>query len=261
MDLPDYLADIVEYKKSLLTRKRDFFGNLAGNVKNAKLTRYHLFREKISRPGPVNVIAEIKKASPSKGLIRDDFDVLKIARTYVEGGAAAISILTEDKYFLGKPTYVKQVVDTFPVPVLTKDFILDQVQIYEAFLCGASAVLLIVAILEDESLRHLLKEAANLDMDCLVEVHDEKELKRALDSGAEIVGVNNRDLRTFKVELTVSETLLPKIPDGIIRVAESGIKTRQDVLRLQTLGAHAVLVGETLMRADDMAGKMKELFG
>jgi len=259
--LPDYLEKIITHKKVLLARKKDFYVNLETNMGKARLTRYHIFKEKISQPGQVNLIAEIKKASPSKGLIRDDFDVLKIADAYVKNGAAAISILTEDKYFLGKPAYVKKVTDQFAIPALTKDFIIDRAQIYEAFLCGASAVLLIVAILDDQKLKFLMSEANRLDMDCLVEVHDEEELKRALDCGADIIGVNNRNLRTFVVDLKVSETLLPQIPSSKIRVAESGITTHADVVKLQELGVNAVLIGETFMRATDIGAKVREVMG
>lgn len=257
----NYLSDIVAHKKTLLKQKQDFFANLEGNLKKADLTRYHIFKEKISQPGQVNLIAEIKKASPSKGLIRDNFDVLSLAGVYVENGAAAISVLTEDKYFLGKPAYVKQVTNQFAVPVLAKDFFIDPVQICEAFLCGASAVLLIAAILDDKMFAKLLTEAHHLDMDCLVEVHNEDELKRSLDGGAEIIGVNNRDLRDFVVDLKVSEKLLPRIPEGKIRVAESGIGCHEDIVRLRDLGAHAVLIGETFMRANDIGAKIREVMG
>ena len=255
----DFLKEIVDYKKSLLKEKKAFFTSLKNKVKTDKLTRYAIFKEAISKPGKINLIAEIKKASPSRGIIRQDFDVLKIAEIYVQNGAAAISVLTEDKFFLGKPMYIRTVSEHFPVPILTKDFIIDEAQIFEAFSLGASAVLLIVAILKDEELKHLMAVAGRLDMDALVEVHDEGELKRALKAGAEIIGINHRDLRTFNVDLKVSERLIPQIPKGKIIVAESGIKSYAEIKMLQGLGVHAVLIGETFLQAPDIGSKIKEV--
>lgn len=255
----DFLNKIIDYKRSLLVEKKAFFASLKKKIKDDKFSRYSLFKKAIAQPGQVNLIAEIKKASPSQGLICKHFDVLAIAKTYVEGGAAAISVLTEDKFFLGKPMYTRKVSEHFSVPVLTKDFIIDEVQILEAFYCGTSAVLLIVAILTDEQLKHLMKVASDLDLDCLVEVHNEKELDRALKVECEIIGINNRDLHTFEVDFKTSERLIPKIPKGKVIVAESGLKTHEEIKILQGLGAHAVLIGETFLQAPDMAGKIKEV--
>ena len=255
----DFLNKIIDYKKSLLVEKKAFYASLKKKIKDDKLSRYSIFKKAISAPGEIHLIAEIKKASPSKGLICKHFDVLQIAKTYVEGGAAAISVLTEDKFFLGKPMYTRKVCENFSIPVLTKDFIIDEVQIIETFYCGTSAILLIVAILTDEKLKHLMKVASDLDLDCLVEVHNETELKRAPDAGADIIGINNRDLRTFEVDLKVSERLIPKIPRGKVIVAESGLKTHQDIQALKDLGANAVLIGETFLQAPDIATKIKEV--
>ena len=255
----DFLDKIIAHKKSLLKRKKALFDVLKANVSSTRMTRYGLFKENISRPGQVNLIAEIKKASPSQGVIRPDFSLETLARVYVDNGAAALSVLTEDKFFLGRPEYVRRVSEHFPVPVLTKDFIMDEAQVYEAFLCGTSAVLLIVAILDDALLAHLLKVASGLDLDCLVEVHRQEELDRALRAGAEIIGVNHRDLHTFEVNLDVSRKLIPQIPSGKVIVAESGIRTFSDIQMLQELGAHAVLIGETFMRADDVGAKIREV--
>src|SRR3989338_4811863 len=255
----DFLTKILAYKRSLLKEKKAFFASLKKNLKNDKFSRYHIFKKAISKPGPINLIAEIKKASPSKGVIRENFDLLKIAKIYVDGGAAAISVLTEDKFFLGKIPYVRQISERFSIPVLMKDFIIDDAQVYEAFQFGASAVLLIAAILNDKELKHLTEVAAGLDLDCLIEVHDEKELQRALKAKADMIGINNRDLRTFKVDFKTSERLIPLIPKDKIIVAESGLKTHDEIKKLKELGAHAVLVGETFMQADDIAAKIREI--
>ncbi|MDP2654812.1 MAG: indole-3-glycerol phosphate synthase TrpC [Candidatus Omnitrophota bacterium] len=255
----DFLKKIVEHKQEVNRQKDAYYQSLAKKIKGEKLSRYHIFQRQISQPGQVNLIAEIKKASPSMGLIREEFDVLSIARAYVKNGAAAISVLTEEKYFLGKPRYVAAVSENFPVPVLTKDFILHEGQIHEAFVCGASAVLLIMAILKDEDCRRLLEAAGDIDMDCLLEVHNEAELDRALNAGAQVIGVNNRDLRTFAVDMKICETLIPKIPKGKTIVAESGIRTHADIMALQGMGVNAVLIGETFMRAPDIGQKVREV--
>lgn len=253
----DFLSEIVEYKKGRIELLRPLYQGFSKNVRGADLTRYQVFRKALARPGQVNLIAEIKKASPSKGLICEDFDVLRLAKIYADNGAAAISVLTEDKYFLGKPEYVRKVAMSVPLPVLTKDFILDEVQIYEAFNHGASAILLIAAILEDARLKALLAAAGALDLDCLVEVHNEEEVDRAVAAGAGIIGINNRDLRTFTVDLGVCDRLIPRIPRDRVIVAESGLRTHEDILRLQALGAHAVLIGETFLTAPDTAAKIR----
>ncbi|MFA5088504.1 MAG: indole-3-glycerol phosphate synthase TrpC [Candidatus Omnitrophota bacterium] len=257
--MPDFLEDILKYKRSIVERKKDYFASLRKNIAGQKFTRYGLFRKSLVQPDRISLIAEIKKASPSQGVIRTSFDPLDLARIYVQNGADALSILTEDKYFLGKPPYVTRVSEHCSVPILTKDFIIDEGQIYETFACGASALLLIAAILTDERLKCLKGVSDDLDLDCLVEVHDEGELERVLRCGADIIGVNNRDLRTFQVDIRTSERLIPKIPRDKIIVAESGIRTHEDVLRLKEWGAHAVLIGETFLRADDVAKKMKEI--
>ncbi len=257
----DFLSDIIAHKKQINFEKREFFHSITTTLSQSTYGRYRLFAQQISRPGRINLIAEIKKASPSKGLIREDFDVITIAKIYTAHHAAAISVLTEDKYFLGKPAYLKKVSDDFDVPTLMKDFVIEAGQIYEARYQGASAVLLIVAILEQTQLKEFIRLAASLDLDALVEVHDERELERALEAGAEVIGINNRNLRTFDVDLAVSERLIPQIPKGKVIVAESGIGTHADVERLKEAGAHAVLIGEIFMRAQDIGAKIKEVMG
>ncbi|VAX35335.1 Indole-3-glycerol phosphate synthase [hydrothermal vent metagenome] len=257
--MSDFLTKIIDHKKSLLAAKKEFFSTLKEKAGKTQYARYGLFKRMISHSGKINLIAEIKKASPSKGLIREDFDVLKIAKIYREHKVAAISVLTEDKYFLGKPEYVKKVSNTVDVPVLTKDFIIDAGQIYEAWFNEASAVLLITAILAHDQMRHLINVAHSLDLDCLVEVHNEKELDQAIYCGAEIIGINNRDLHTFEVDLKTSERLIAQIPEGTVIVAESGIRIYEEIQWLKGLGANAVLIGETFMRQQDIGQKIDEL--
>jgi indole-3-glycerol phosphate synthase len=257
--VPEYLDRILEHKRKVLTQQQSFFASLKKRMDGDRGERYRIFEKAIAKPGRLNLIAEIKKASPSKGVIRERFDLLAIAKTYAEHGADAISVLTEDKYFLGKPAYVKSVSGTCRVPVLTKDFIIDEGQLYEARYNGASAVLLIVAILNDAQLKALHQKAGELDLDCLVEVHDEKELQRALAADARIIGINNRDLKTFAVDLKVTERLIPKVPKGKIIVAESGIATHADTLRLKKAGANAVLIGEAFMAAEDIGLQIEKI--
>lgn len=255
----DFLKEIVEYKKELLKQKEAYYQALKKNVKTAQHNRYGLFKKAISKPGQMNLIAEIKKASPSAGIIRNPFDVESLARIYNAAGAAALSVLTEDKFFMGKPPFVRRASEEVKLPVLTKDFIIHEHQIFETFCQGSSAVLLIVAILEDALLRDLMQVAAELDMDSLVEVHDEKELHRALKVGADIIGINHRNLATLEVDLKVSEQLVPQVPKGKVIVAESGIKTHAEVLKLQAIGVNAVLIGETFLRASDAGAKVIEI--
>ncbi len=255
----NFLEDILAHKRNLIAQKRFFLDSLKTKIQAEKHTRYRVFEKAISVPGELHLIAEIKKASPSQGVISAAFSVLGLAAAYKDAGAAAISVLTEDQYFLGKPPYVRDVSDHVGLPVLTKDFFISVEQIYETFAFGSSAILLIVAILTDKELRSFMAVADTLDMDCLVEVHDEEELKRAVDCGAKIIGVNNRNLKTFDVDLKTSEELIPRIPKGHVIVVESGIKNKADINRIKDLGAHAVLIGETFLRASDVRAKVREV--
>lgn len=259
MNPQDFLKDIVEHKKKANADKRVFFDRLITQIQGTDFNRYAVFQKAISAPGKIHLIAEIKKASPSKGLLREEFDVKALAEVYEKSGASALSVLTEEKFFLGKPEYIKRISHDCRLPILTKDFIIEDGQLYEAKFNGASAVLLIVAILPPKELKRLIAKAEELDLDCLVEVHDEKELDAALSCGATIIGINNRNLHTFEVCLDVSEKLIPKIPKGKVIVVESGIQSRQDVLKFKELGAHAVLIGETFMREQNIEKKVKEL--
>ena len=211
----------------------------------------------------VSLIAEVKKASPSRGLLRPEFDAVQLARQYHNGGAAAISVLTDAKHFQGSLHDLRSVREALPdgPPLLRKDFLFDDYQLYEARCHGADAVLLITAILEDTTLRGLIEAAASLGMEALVEVHDEPELDRAITAGATIIGINNRDLRTFDVDLAITERLAPLVPKDATIVAESGVFTRDDVRRLEKCGAHAVLIGEALVTAQNPTAKIHELFG
>ena len=219
------------------------------------------FRGALQVPGTVRFITEVKRASPSAGLIRADFDPVAIARTYADHGAACISVLTDEPYFQGHLSYLEQVRAAVAPPVLRKDFILDQYQLLEARAAGADAVLLIAEILDGDALPTLFRQAHELGMQCLVELYDAENLPRVLDAGARLVGVNNRDLRTFVTRLEHTLDLAERMPPGCCLVSESGIRTRDDVLRLQTAGVNAVLVGETLMRAPDIGAKLDELRG
>lgn len=218
------------------------------------------------RGGKVSLIAEIKKASPSAGVIRPDFDPVKIAREYEAAGADCLSVLTDEKFFQGSLDYLRQVRDAVSLPLLRKDFIIDERQILEAIQWGADAILLIVAILDDTRLRQFHTLASSAGLTVLVEVHDEEELERALAAGADVIGVNNRNLKTFKVDLATTERLAEQLLNTVggqarLLVAESGIHTAADVERLHRCGAQAILVGESLMRHADIGAKVAELLG
>ncbi|MCS7301570.1 MAG: indole-3-glycerol phosphate synthase TrpC [Fimbriimonadales bacterium] len=210
-------------------------------------------------PNPIALVAEIKRASPSKGVIRADFDPVAIAARYHEAGADALSVLTDEPYFQGKPEYLHLARAYAPLPALRKDFIITDYQVYESRALEADAILLIAAALPDrKQLRDLRLLAESMGMDALVEVHDEWELEDAVESGATLIGVNNRDLRTFEVSLETTFRLLRYFPDGITRVSESGIETAEQVQRLHAAGVQALLVGETLMRAADPVAIVRE---
>ena len=251
------LSDILEYKHDVIRRSRDQYKACRKNARKCPVPG--AFKTAISLPGQVNLIAEIKKASPSKGLIRKDFDLLAIARAYEKYGAAAISVLTEDKYFMGRPQYIRQVSGEIRLPVLTKDFILEEGQIYEARDNGASAVLLIVALLDKSKMKDLIQLNRELGMDSLVEIHTEDELDPALDAGAEIIGVNNRDLTTFTVDVNTCPQVAPNIPRDRVVVAESGYYAHEQIKSLRGIGVHAVLIGETFMKEKDIGRKIREV--
>jgi indole-3-glycerol phosphate synthase len=205
------------------------------------------------------IIAEIKKASPSKGLIREAFEPVEIAKDYVNHGASALSVLTEERFFQGSLSYLELIRHAVAVPVLRKDFILDPYQLVEAKSYGADAVLFIAALLDPSLLRELREGATELCLDALVEVHTETELGSAINSGAHLIGINNRDLRTFEVNLATTERLAPLIPRGMPAVCESGIESVEQIRRVEKLGIHIFLIGESLMRAPQPGSKLSEL--
>ncbi len=218
------------------------------------------FEKALGKPG-LSFICECKQASPSKGLIAPDFPYLQIAAEYEAAGADGISVLTEPKWFLGKDKYLQEIAEQVSVPCLRKDFTVDAYMIYEAKLLGASAVLLICSILGEEEIRDFIALCDRLGLSALVEAHDEGEVETALRAGARMIGVNNRNLKDFSVDTGNSRRLRERIPPGVLFVSESGVKTARDVERLREIGADAVLVGETLMRAADKRAKLAELWG
>lgn len=207
----------------------------------------------------VRLIAEVKKASPSRGIICPEFDPAALARTYADNGAAAISVLTEEKYFGGHLNHLSEIRKEVEIPLLRKDFIFDPYQVYESRACGADALLLIAAILEPEQLAELLSLSYELGLSCLVEVHNENELETALHRGAKIIGINNRNLKTFSVDIGTTQRLRPLVPKDKTVVSESGISRRQDMEYLKKWDVDAALVGEALLATGDIAAKMREL--
>jgi len=216
------------------------------------------FHKALAAPG-LSFICEVKKASPSKGIISENFPWMEIAKDYDEGGASAISVLTEPEFFLGSDQYLRGISAAVRIPTLRKDFIIDEYQIYEAKLWGAGAALLICALLEPKTLSDFITVADDLELDCLVEIHNEQEAEEAISAGARIIGINNRDLTTFNVDTGLSSRLKKQIPSGILTVAESGIKNTDDIRGLKETDVDAVLIGESLMRSSNRKQLLKEM--
>ena len=233
---------------------------LQQQVERMPITKDFLFEQALQELD-FNFICEVKKASPSKGIIAEDFPYLEIAKEYEMAGAAAISVLTEPDFFLGSPQYLQEIAEVVQIPVLRKDFIIDEYQIYEAKLWGASAILLIAAILNDETMACFHKLADSLSLSCLVEAHDETEVLRAVNIGARIIGVNNRNLKDFTVDVNNSIRLRKLVDDSVIFVSESGLDTAADIQRLRDNKIHAALMGESFMRTNDKVAKLAELYG
>ena len=262
--MADILSRIADYKRVEVAERRM-------GVSDADLERivqatepprgFARALQAAARPGRPSLIAEIKKASPSKGLIRPDFDPPALAKAYAEGGATCLSILTDGPSFQGSDAYLTAVHAAVPLPCLRKEFLVDPWQVAESRALGADAILVILAMVDDALAANLMREAVRWGMDALVEVHDEAEMARAVDLGATFVGINNRDLRTFVVDLAVSERLAPLAPQGALLVGESGIFTSADAARLSNAGAVAILVGESLMRQDDVSAATRALLG
>ncbi len=246
------LDEIVAYKKEELKRQKKTVPFLQFIKALDKQSPNPRFEAKLRENG-VHLIAEVKKASPSAGVIREDFDAKHVALAYEKGCADCLSVLTEDRYFKGSITYLNAISSVSNLPLLRKDFILDEYQIYESKVHGADAVLLIAAILKGNDLSELIKASHDIGLDALVEVHTSDELLRALDSNARIIGINSRDLTTLKIDLSILTELLPAIPKDKLAVCESGIKNVGDLEFVRKFRVNAVLVGEALMRAKDIA--------
>src|SRR3954469_2048440 len=261
--MSDILNQIIEVKREELAQaqKRIPLAAIRADAESRVLTRDFegALRRKIAA-GRSAVIAEIKKASPSKGVLREDFIPADIAQSYAENGAACLSVLTDRQFFQGQPDYLKQARASCDLPVLRKDFIVDAYQVYESRAMGADCILLIAACLDDAQMAELEAIARSLDMAVLVEVHDAPELQRALKLKTPLVGINNRNLRTFEVSLDTTLAMLADVPSDRIVVTESGIATKDDVKRMRDAGVHAFLVGEAFMRADDPGEALAQLF-
>ena len=258
----DMLKEIILKKKERVTLARQQLPEEELKVRVQGLTPTRPFIEAINKPRQISLIAEIKKASPSQGVIRQDFNHLEIARIYQETGVQAISVLTEEDYFLGNISFINEVKNLTSVPVLRKDFILEPYQVYESRFYGADAILLIAGILTQEEITQFAAISAELGMDTLVEVHNEKELKKVLKlKTISLIGINNRDLHTLEVDPKTTERLFTLIPKDKVVVVESGLKSSQDILFLKILGVNAVLIGTALMQAENIRAKVEELMG
>jgi len=256
------LAEIIEDKrKSIQQAKGEMpIEQVKLELAKANISRRN-FKHAISQSHDINIIAEIKKASPTRGVIREEFDPKYIAKEYQVNGAAAISVLTDEKYFKGRLEYIKQVKSVSTLPVLRKDFIIDEYQVYESALAEADAILLIADILSKEEITRLSSLAKSLGMSVLCEAHSEDDLEKALHARIDIMGINNRDLHTFKLSIDTTQNLIGLIPENKIKVSESGIRSRSDILFLKTLGVNAVLIGEVFMDAEDIGTRVREFTG
>ena len=256
------LDEIAQYARERImqAKKSQSFDDLYSQALNINNDSGFRFEAAIETCDDIAFICECKKASPSKGLIAPDFDYVNIAIDYENSGASAISVLTEPKYFLGKNEYLSEIVNSVKIPVLRKDFVVDEYMILEAKILGASAILLIVSILNDiDILKNYINLCDKLGLSALVEAHDENEINTAINAGARIIGVNNRNLKDFSVDFENSRRLREIVPDSILFIAESGIKTRDDVRALRKIGVDGVLIGETLMKSHDKRKMIEEL--
>ncbi|MDO8586568.1 MAG: indole-3-glycerol phosphate synthase TrpC [Armatimonadota bacterium] len=256
------LDEITQFKRAEVDRQKEAVPPAEVKAALADAPAIRDFAGAVRRTGSgMRIIAEAKKASPSKGVIREDFRPVEIARAFEANGASAISVLTDQKFFQGALSYLTDVKSAVGLPILRKDFIIDEYQIYQSRAAGADAILLIAAILPEGVLRSFLDTAGGLGLSCLVEVHDEPEMETALAVGAKVIGVNNRDLRTFQVDINTTARLARMAPCDRVIVSESGVHSRADVDFLSRVGTHAILVGESLMRAEDIGAKLRELIG
>ncbi len=263
---PDVLAKIVAHKRGEVDERQKLTSTMQmrehalSDMQNARRGFRRSLERTVAAQKPA-VIAEVKKASPSKGIIREDFDPVWTAQRYTHNGAACLSVLTDEKFFQGNDSYLQVAREATTLPVLRKDFMIDEFQIYESRVLGADCVLLIAAILNDAEMMHFSDTAQQLGMDVLVEVHDAEEMQRALHLDNVILGVNNRNLRTFKTTLDTTLELLEMVPDGRMVVTESGIKDPADVHMMRSQGVDAFLIGESLMRAEDPGAALAKLIG
>jgi len=259
----DFLKEvIIKKKEKLIIKKNELPLEVLKERLNFLSKKPISFYKAISKKNKLCLIAEIKRSSPSQGILREDFDPLKIASDYKEAGADSLSVLTEKDYFGGCLSYISLIKEKIDLPILRKDFIVDIYEVYETKLAGADALLLIVELFSKETLSEYLEVAENLSLDCLLEINSEKDLKRVLSlKKAKIIGINNRNLHTLEVDLKTTERLFPFIPKDKIRVVESGISNYQDVLFLKVLGVNAVLIGSVFMTASDIKSKVKEIMG
>jgi len=257
------LQDILEHKRKDIERLRSYIPveRLKEKIAVSKSLRDFPGALAEDGTGRIKIIGEIKKASPSKGVIREHFMPYEMAREYRIGGAVALSVLTEEKYFLGRLDYLVSIKIYSQIPVLRKDFIFDEYQIWESRAAGSDAILLIAAILEKQQLADLMGKAKELGMACLVEVHNEDEMETALDVDAHIIGINNRDLKTFKTDLQTTVRLAPYVPQDKLLVSESGINSFEDISMLRQNGVNAFLIGEALVREKEIAKKLREMRG
>lgn len=258
----DILEQLASYAKERVQKKKQIVSleEMKEKAMSMQCKTGFPFEEELKKEG-ISFICECKKASPSKGLIAEEFDYLTIAKEYEEAGASAISVLTEPRWFMGKDEYLSEIAQSVDIPVLRKDFTVDPYMIYEAKVLGASVVLLICALLDEEELREFIHIADELGLSAITEAHDEAEIGKAVNAGARIIGVNNRNLRDFTVDVRNSIRLREKVPDEILFIAESGIKTHEDIEILKQGKINGVLIGETLMKAKDKKAMLKELRG
>ena len=257
----DILHEIAEYTKVRIENEKKEISLEEVRSLAEKMEKTFAFEKALKADAPMAFICECKKASPSKGLIAEKFPYVDIAKEYEAAGATAISVLTEPKWFLGSDRYLEEIAETVSIPCLRKDFTIDPYMIFQAKTFGAGAVLLICSLLETEKLKEYIQIADSLGLSQIVEAHDEKEIESAMDAGARIIGVNNRNLKDFSVDINNSGRLRAMVPESTMFVAESGIKTREDVAQLEQIGVNAVLIGETLMKAADKKAMLSELKG
>lgn len=254
-----FLDDILTEKKKQIKESKSIITQDKLLAQLESLAKTRDFKRAIAKPNRINLIAEIKKASPSCGIIRKNFDPLSIAKIYQENDADAISVLTEEKFFKGRLSHINDIKKVASLPILHKDFIIDEYQIYESAAAGSDAILLISQILSEAQLARFSNLANKFDIDVVIEVHTQEDLKKALSLGGQIIGINNRDLKTFEVDIDTASKLISLIPKDRVIISESGINNHKTIRYLKDLGVNAILIGEAFMAAEDIGTKMKEI--